>query len=60
MHHITTTSFLQALGLSAAAIGLPGSARSQQQPIQGFEKTATDPNASKGWKAISIDASASA
>ena len=53
MHPSTTRrSFLQSLGLSAAALGLPGSARSQQLPIPGFEKAVTDPNASKGWKAI--------
>lgn len=53
MHHSTTRrSFLQTLGVSAAAVGLAGTARSQQQPIQGFEKAVADPNASKGWKAI--------
>jgi predicted dehydrogenase len=53
MHHFTTRrSFLQTLGVSAAAVGLAGTARSQQQPIPGFEKAVADPTASKGWKAI--------
>jgi predicted dehydrogenase len=46
-------SFLQAVGFGAAALGLQGSARAADQPIQGFEETPTDPNASEGWKPVS-------
>jgi predicted dehydrogenase len=48
-------SFLQAVGLGTAALGLGGPALAQQQekPIPGFEKTPTDPNASKEWKPVS-------
>ncbi len=47
-------SFLQALGLGAAALGLPGSAAAaEKKPIQGFEEAPRDPNASKGWKPVS-------
>jgi predicted dehydrogenase len=52
----TSTSrraFLQALGVSAAALGLPGSAQSQDKPIQGFEKPPADPDISKGWQPVS-------
>src|SRR5689334_2822712 len=37
----------------AATLGLQELAQAQQKPIQGFEKTADDPNASKGWTPIS-------
>jgi predicted dehydrogenase len=54
MHNFTTRrSFLRALGFGAAALGVPFQVRSQEQPIQGFEKTPTDPNASAGWKPVS-------
>ena len=54
MHHSTSRrSFLQAVGVGAAALGLNGSARSADQPIQGFEETPTDPSASQGWKPVS-------
>lgn len=47
--------FLQRAGVlvGAAALGLPHAAESQQKPIQGFEKKAEDPNASKGWQPVS-------
>jgi predicted dehydrogenase len=51
--HTTRRSFLQTVGLGAAAIGLNASARAADQPIAGFEKSASDPNASKDWKPIS-------
>ena len=50
---ITRRSFLQSMGLGAAAVGLPPVARSAEKPIQGFEKAADDPNASKEWKPLS-------
>ncbi len=49
-------SFLWAAGVGAAALGMTASAAAQKKkkkPIQGFEETPTDPNASKGWKPIS-------
>jgi len=46
-------SFLSSVGLASAAAALETSAFAQQKPIQGFEKTLDDPNASKGWKPIS-------
>ena len=49
----TRRAFLQTLSLGAAAISLPAWAQQQDKPIQGFEKVATDPNASKGWKPVS-------
>ncbi|MBN1488535.1 MAG: Gfo/Idh/MocA family oxidoreductase [Phycisphaerae bacterium] len=45
-------SFLQAMGMSAAAFGL-SSARAEEKPIQGFEETPADPSASKEWKPVS-------
>ena len=54
MHDSTTRrSFLQAVGLGAAALGVTQVARSEEKVIQGFEKEATDPNASKEWKPVS-------
>jgi len=46
-------SFLQTLGWGAAALGLEQSTRAEDKPIQGFEKAATSPDASKGWTPIS-------
>lgn len=46
-------TFLQSLGLGTAALALAQTAQSQQQPIQGFEKAPTDPDASKGWQPFS-------
>jgi predicted dehydrogenase len=45
--------FLQAIGVGATALGLPNLGVAQEKPIQGFEKTEQDPNASKGWHAAS-------
>jgi predicted dehydrogenase len=54
MHDRTTRrSFLQALGLGAAALGVTGSAHGGDVAIPGFEKAPRDPNASKGWKPVS-------
>lgn len=49
----TRRSFLQAIGVGAAALALPQSANAQEKPIQGFEKAPTDPDASKGWEPVS-------
>ena len=46
-------SFLQALGVGAAAVGVAGQAGAAAPPIQGFEPAPADPNASKGWKPVS-------
>ena len=53
MNSLTRRSFLQVVGAGAAALGLPAAARSAEKPIQGFERTAEDPNASIGWKPVS-------
>ena len=50
---VSRRSFLHAMGVSAGALALPMAARSAEKPIQGFEKTAEDPNASKSWKPVS-------
>jgi len=50
----TRRSFIKTIGLGAAALGLAQSSSSaEEKVIQGFEKTATDPNASKGWQPVS-------
>ena len=47
-------SFLQAVAVSAATVGLTGPAYAQQEKtIQGFGEAPTDPNVSKDWKAVS-------
>lgn len=45
-------SFMQAVGLGPAALGMSDTALAQQKqkPIPGFEEAPTDPDASKGWK----------
>src|SRR6187551_3790650 len=46
--------FLQQVAGAAAAIGLTAAySQAADKPIQGFEKTAIDPNQSKNWKPIS-------
>lgn len=50
----TRRSFLQAIGVGAAAMGLPGGAKgAEEKVIPGFEKQADDPNAHKGWEPVS-------
>jgi predicted dehydrogenase len=49
----TRRSFLHSVGLGAAVLGLPPLGQTAEKPIQGFEKAADDPNASKGWKPVS-------
>lgn len=48
-------SFIQAVGAGTAALGLSNAtaAEQKQKPIPGFEETPTDPDASKGWQAVS-------
>ncbi len=49
----TRRSFLQAIGFSAATLGVQRSARSEEKPIPGFEKTPANADASKHWKPVS-------
>lgn len=49
----TRRSFLHAIGLGAAALGLENSARAGQKPIQGFEETPAAADPSKGWQPVS-------
>lgn len=44
---------MKVAGFGAAAIGFAGSARSQDKPVQGFEKAAGDRDASEVWKPVS-------
>ena len=44
-------SFLTMLG-AGSALAVTGSRAVQEKVIQGFEKTAADPEASKAWKPI--------
>jgi len=46
-------SFLQTMGFTAVGLGLASMTQSAEKPIQGFEKTAENPNASAGWKPVS-------
>lgn len=52
---VSRRSFLWRTGAlaGAATLGFQQLAQAQQKPIQGFEKTADDPNDSKGWTPIS-------
>lgn len=50
---LTRRSFLQSSAITAAGLSLARSPSAAEKPIQGFEKTPDDPNASKGWQPIS-------
>ena len=50
---VSRRSFLHSMGLGAAVLGLPPVVHAAEKPIQGFEKTADAPDASKGWQPIS-------
>src|ERR1700691_111546 len=50
---VSRRSFVQSIGVAAAALGLPRPGVSAEQNIPGFEKAPEDPNASKGWQPIS-------
>ena len=50
---INRRSFLQAVGLGAAAIGLQASTRAQEKPIQGFERSPETADISAGWQPVS-------
>jgi hypothetical protein len=51
--HTSRRSFLQTIGLGAAALGLNAPAHAAEKVIPGFEKTAADASTSKGWKPVS-------
>jgi predicted dehydrogenase len=53
VNSVTRRSFLQSVGLGSAAVAFAQTARSQEKVIQGFEKTPTTQDVSKGWKPIS-------
>ena len=55
MRDLTTRrSFLQAVGFGTTGLGLSqASIRSQDKPVQGFEKAAYDTKVSNGWRPIS-------
>jgi predicted dehydrogenase len=49
----TRRSFLHAMGVTAAGLGLATVSHGEEKPIQGFEKIAENPDASVGWKPVS-------
>ncbi|MBP7933564.1 MAG: Gfo/Idh/MocA family oxidoreductase [Phycisphaerae bacterium] len=49
----TRRSFLQAMGVGAASLGLQGSARSEEKPIPGFAAAPADADSTQGWKPFS-------
>ena len=47
-------SFIKAMGMGAAAMGMANASAGQAPPkIQGFEEEPADPNVSKSWKPVS-------
>lgn len=53
-HPTSRRSFLQNIGLGAAAVGLGGAASAQERPkIPGFEEEPVDPDAAKKWQPVS-------
>jgi predicted dehydrogenase len=50
---VSRRSFLQTLGIGAAAFGFKPHSDGAEKPIQGFERGPEDPNAAKGWKPVS-------
>src|SRR6185503_5277000 len=53
MNSLSRRKFLQVTGLGVAAFTISSKADAAEKPIQGFEKTPDDPNASEGWKPFS-------
>jgi predicted dehydrogenase len=52
-HPIRRRSFLNALGLAVAGFAFPRAFHAGEKPIQGFERAAEDPDATKGWRPVS-------
>jgi predicted dehydrogenase len=50
---LTRRSFLNAMSVTAAGFGLAPVVHAEEKPIQGFEQTAENPDASTGWKPVS-------
>jgi predicted dehydrogenase len=50
---INRRSFLQAVGLSSAAVALHRASGAEEKQIQGFEKAAKNAEASQGWQPVS-------
>jgi predicted dehydrogenase len=53
MKNMTRRSFLETAGIATAALRWQSAVHGQERPIQGFEKAAPDPDASKGWQPVS-------
>ncbi len=50
---VSRRSFLHSMGLGATVVALPPIVHAAEKPIQGFEKAADDPDASKNWRPVS-------
>src|SRR3954468_22614471 len=50
---LSRRAFAQRVSFASMALALPLGSRAAEKPIQGFEKTPEDANASQGWKPIS-------
>ena len=50
---MTRRSFMQALGITTAAVSVAQTAKSAEPAIAGFERAPEDPNASKDWRPVS-------
>jgi predicted dehydrogenase len=53
MNSLSRRKFLQVAGFGATALTIGPKTHAAEKPIQGFEKTSDDPNASEGWKPVS-------
>lgn len=51
--NLSRRTFLGTMAVAGAALGWRQDGRGQEQPIQGFEKTPENPDASKGWQPVS-------
>ena len=53
VHSTTRRSFLQTVGVGAAALGLTGSSLAQEKPIQGFDDKPAEPKPATEWTLVS-------
>ena len=53
VHSTTRRSFLQTVGVGAAALGLTGSSLAQEKPIQGFDDKPAEPKPATEWTPVS-------